>query len=105
VVNPLSGDHNLKKPIVELPYYIRSNCFQYVIHRLGHTVPSTAVIKANLGTTGEIGYMVSNGIDHYVVVERDMGDTLLISDSNFGSDTIKTRIIERRAFIGFYSLK
>jgi len=49
--------------------------------------------------------MVSNGIDHYVIVEKDMGDTLLISDSNFGSDTIKTRIESRQAFVGFYSLK
>lgn len=104
VVNSNAGNYTHPvAPIKELPLSIRSNCYNYVVYRLGN-IPPTAVIKANLTTHGQIGYMVSNGIDHYVVVEEDYGDTLLISDTNFGQQQKSTRIILRSAFVGFFQL-
>ena len=79
------------------------NCYLYVKYRFGN-IPETKVIKANLSDSGEIGYMISNSYEHYVVVEEDYGDTLLISDTNFFGDTLSTRIIKRSDVIGFYKL-
>ena len=102
IPNAHAGDYNLKEPVRELPQYILQNCFSYVKYRYPNT-PPTAVIKANLQATGTIGFMYSNGYEHYVVVEEDYGDTLLISDTNFYK-TKSTRVIKRSAFVGFYSL-
>jgi len=90
----------LPRPI---PNYVLSNCWAWVQYRLGY-VPPTAVIKANLTSQGDIGYMTSNGIDHYVVIEEDRGDTLLISETNWGGHKKTTRVISRDSLEGFYAL-
>ena len=103
VINPAQGNYDVIEPVRELPYSVLSNCYQYIVWRFGN-VPPTAVIKSHLGDTGEIGFMRSNGYDHYVVIEEDRGDTLLISDTNFYGHTKSTRVIKRSALTGFYSL-
>ena len=104
VVDPNQGDFTVIQPIKELPYYIRSNCYQWLVYRLGPTVPPTRQILADLGSSGEIGVMVSNGIIHYVVVEIERENEFVISDTNWGSDTKKVRTVARTKFLGFYKL-
>lgn len=87
----------------ELPYYVRSNCFAYVKHVYPET-PPTATILANLTDSGEIAvfYYPESGLYHYAVVESL--EPFIISDTNYGSDTKKTRPETGLHLIGFYDL-
>lgn len=87
----------------ELPYYVRSNCYAYVKYTYPET-PDTATILSNLSATGEIAvfYYPESGLHHYAVVESL--EPFIISDTNYGSDTKKTRQETGLHLIGFYDL-
>jgi hypothetical protein len=87
----------------ELPYRIRSNCYAYVKYVYPET-PGTDTILANLSDSGEIAvfYYPKSGLYHYAVVESR--EPFIVSDTNYGSDTKKTRHETDLHLIGFYDL-
>lgn len=112
VVNPDAGDHNVPKPVKELPYYVLSNCFEWLVYNFG-TVPDTTTIRANLGSTGEIGVLYYPdciydnsvpGCYHYVRVLKNDGVTVLFDETHMFGNKKTTRALPIGDFEGFYKL-
>lgn len=106
VPNSAQGDYiHPIEPIRELPYYIRSNCFNYLRHVL-NDVPPTATILANLGETGEIVvfYYASSGLYHYAVADSDTSH--MISETNMYGATFSRRdVTGDKSIIGRYNIQ
>ena len=62
------------------------------------------IIRANLSTEGEIGYLLYGAIEHYVVVIRDDGVNVTFSETHFYGDTYSVRTLPKERFTGFYNL-
>jgi hypothetical protein len=93
----------IPEPEPELPYSILSNCYAYVKHIYPET-PNTATILANLGASGEIAvfYYPESNLYHYAVVESM--EPFVVTDTNYGSKTKKTRSESGLRLLGFYKL-
>ena len=103
VINPAQGNYDVVEPVRELPYSIRSNCWNYVRSVYPQT-PSTNTVKANLSTEGEIGYLLYGAIEHYVVVTHDDGVNVTFSETHFYGDTYSVRTLPKSRFSGFFNL-
>lgn len=105
VINENQGNFDTIEPLKELPYYIRSNCYNYIKYRTGYN-EGTAKIHANLTTEGEIGvlYYPKSNLWHYVVIESMSSPTVTFSETNFKGQTKSTRSLPKSAFIGFFKL-
>lgn len=68
-------------------------------------LPPTATILSNLEASGEVAvfYYPEAGLYHYAVVESV--EPFIVTDTNYGSATKKTRTESGRNLIGFYSLE
>ena len=101
------ADHPIEperqEPVQTKPDPILSNCWAYV-KSVYPELPSTKVILSNLEEHGEVAvfYYPETGLHHYAVVESM--DPFVVTDTNFGSATKKTRHETSRNLIGFYSL-
>lgn len=100
------ADHPIEpeRPKVEVPDPILSNCYAYV-KSVYPSLPPTATILANLGAEGEVAvfYYPDSGLYHYAVVES--AEPFIVTDTNYGSATKKTRTESGHNLIGFYSLE
>lgn len=97
------ADHpvELEKPI---SYTVLSNCYAYV-KMVYPELPGTKEILNNLSGEGEVAvfYYPESDQYHYAVVESR--EPFIVTDTNFGSDTKKTRRETGRNLIGFYSFQ
>ena len=86
-----------------LPYSIRSNCYAYVKH-VYPQLPNTDTILSNLSANGEVAvfYYPKSNLYHYAVVESI--EPLVVTDTNYGSKTKKTRNETSLNLVGFYKL-
>ena len=96
-------DQPVYTPPPELPFSILSNCYSYV-KSVYPQLPPTATILANLGAAGEVAvfYYPESDLYHYAVVESI--EPFVVTDTNFGSQTKKTRPESSLRLIGFYKL-
>jgi len=87
-----------------LPDPILSNCYAYV-KSVYPSLPNTQTILANLEQSGEVAvfYYPDSGLHHYAVVESM--EPFMVTDTNYGSQTKKTRLASDLNLIGFYSLE
>ena len=96
----------VKQPKIEkgLPYSIRSNCYAYVKSRFP-SLPGTDYILSHLSDHGEVAvfYYPDSGLHHYAVV--DSLDPFIVTDTNYGSDSLKTRKETKRYLIGFFAVE
>jgi len=91
------------EPEPELPFYILSNCWEYVRY-VYPDLPNTATILSNLGASGEVAvfYYPDSDLYHYAVVESV--EPFIITDTNFSGHKKETREVTSLRFIGFYDL-
>ena len=91
------------EPEPELPFYILSNCWEYVRY-VYPDLPNTATILSNLGASGEVAVFYYPGPDlyHYAVVESV--EPFVVTDTNFSGNKKETRNETSLRFIGFYDL-
>mgnify|MGYP003649221475 FL=1 len=97
--NPIEPE----RPVV-IPDPVLSNCYAYV-KSVFPSLPNTQTILANLEQSGEVAvfYYPDSGLHHYAVVESM--EPFIVTDTNYGSHTKKTRLASDRNLIGFYSLE
>lgn len=101
------ADHPIepeRPKVVELPDPILSNCYAYV-KMVYPSLPPMATILSNLEATGEVAvfYYPNSNLYHFAVVESV--EPFIVTDTNYGSATKKTRQESGRNLIGFYSLE
>ena len=91
------------EPEPELPFYILSNCWEYVRY-VYPDLPNTATILSNLGASGEVAVFYYPGPDlyHYAVVESV--EPFVVTDTNYSGNKKETRNETSLRFIGFYDL-
>lgn len=87
-----------------IPDSVLSNCYAYVKF-VYPSLPPTATILANLGAEGEVAvfYYPDSGLYHYAVVESV--EPFVVTDTNYGSATKKTRAEDGTRLLGFYKVK
>lgn len=98
------ADHPIEPERLEIPDEILSNCWAYV-KMVYPSLPPTATILSNLEAEGEVAvfYYPDSGLYHFAVVESV--EPFIVTDTNYGSATKKTREENGTRLLGFYKVK
>lgn len=109
IPNAQQGNFDVQKPVldpVELPLFIRSNCYAYTEYVLGDLPPMAEIQKTATKAFGSVAVFDYNGIPHVAVVNTVAGyGYFTITESNFGVDAVTTRDVSFTDphLVGFYS--